>query len=85
MAFLLRLLATIIIFIILYFTAKEIVKNIVDDNVETDRRNNEILQLKEKLKEERNEHIDEVKSLNDAISKLRTELSKEKSKNCTVD
>ena len=85
MAFLIRLLAIILIIGIIYFVIKSAAKKETEENIEDFKQRNEIHQLKEKLNEEKNDHQEEVEYLNSTINKLREELAEAKSSNQSVD
>jgi len=85
MAFLIRLLAIILIIGIIYFVIKSAAKKETEENIEDFKQRNEIHQLKEKLNEEKNDHQEEVEYLNSTISKLKEELAEAKSSNIGVD
>ena len=85
MAFLIRLLAIILIIGIIYFVIKSAAKKETKENIEDFKQRNEIHQLKEKLNEEKNDHQEEVEYLNSTINKLREELAEAKSSNQNVD
>lgn len=85
MAFLIRLLAIILIISFIYFVIKSAAKKETEENIEDFKQRNEIHQLKEKLNEEKNDHQEEVEYLNNTINKLREELAEAKSSNQNVD
>ena len=85
MAFLIRLLAIILIISFIYFLIKSAADKETEENIEDFKQRNEIHQLKEKLNEEKNDHQEEVEYLNNTINKLREELAEAKSSDVGVD
>ncbi len=79
MAFLIRLLAIILIIGIIYFGIKSSAKKETEEDIEDFKQRNEIHQLKEKLSQEQSEHQEDVEYLNNSIKKLKAELAEAKS------
>ena len=85
MAFLIRLLAIILIISFIYFVIKSAAQKETEENIEDFKQRNEIHQLKEKLNEEKNDHQEEVEYLNSTINKLKAKLEEVKNNNGSVD
>lgn len=85
MAFLIRLLALIVIIGVIYYAIKSAAKKETEDNIEDFKHRNEVHQLKEKLNEEKSDHQEEVEYLNETIEKLKNELAETKAKKESVE